>query len=117
MDGRSKTIAGNSYAQVFANDKYFAKPYPMDNKWKSNDASKQLCRDFGVQEQLTIDGSREHTCKGTTFMKTVRRYNTDFQIYETDLNNQNPAEGEIRELRKKWFRTMIRTKCPKQLWD
>ena len=26
-------------------------------------------------------------------------------------------EGAIRELRKKWFRTMIRTKYPKKLWE
>ena len=32
MDGRSKTIAGNMYAQVFANDKYFETPYPVDKK-------------------------------------------------------------------------------------
>ena len=28
MDRRGKTIAGNSYAQVFANEKYFAKLFP-----------------------------------------------------------------------------------------
>ena len=50
-------------------------------------------------------------------MKTVRYYNIDYQISESDLYNQNPAEGVIHELRKKWFRTMIRTKCTKQLWD
>ena len=50
-------------------------------------------------------------------MKTVRHYNIDYQISEPDFHNQNPAEGVIRILRKKWFRTMMRTKCPKQLWD
>ena len=50
-------------------------------------------------------------------MKTVSHYNIDYQISEPDFHNQNPDEGVIREFRKKWFRTMIRTKCPKQLWD
>ena len=50
-------------------------------------------------------------------MKTVRYYNIDYQISEPDLHDQNPAECVIRELRKKWFRTMIRTKCPNQLWS
>ena len=40
MDERSKTIARNRYAQVFANDKYFAKPYPMDKKGKASDVLK-----------------------------------------------------------------------------
>ena len=117
MYGGSKTIAGNRYAQVFANDKYFAKPYPMDKKGKASDVLKELCRDFRVPEHLTFDGSREQTCKGTTFMKTVSHYNIDNQLSEPDLHNQNPDEGIICELRKKWFRTMVRTKFPKQLWD
>ena len=77
MDRRSKTIAGNRYSQVFANDKYFSKPYPMDKKGKASDAFMEFCRDFGVTEHLTFGGSKEQTCKGTTFMKTVRHYNID----------------------------------------
>ena len=68
IDGRSKTIAGNMYAQVLANEKYFAKPYSMDNKGKSGDALKEFCRKFGVPEHLTFDGSKEQMCKGTTFI-------------------------------------------------
>ena len=45
-------------------------------------------------------------------MKTVIHYNIEYQTSETDLHNNKPAEGVIRELRKKWFITMIRTKCP-----
>ena len=40
MDGRSKMIDRNRYAQVFSNDKYFAKPYPMDKKRNSGDTLK-----------------------------------------------------------------------------
>ena len=49
-------------------------------------------------------------------MRTVRPYNIYYHISEPDLHNQNPAEGVICEWREKWFRTMIRTKFPKQLW-
>ena len=110
MGGKSKTIARNRYAQVFANDKYFAKPYPMDKKGKAGDALKEFCRDFGVPEHLNFDGPKEQTCKGKTFMKTVRHYNIDYHISKPDLHNQNPAEVVIHELSNKWFRTMIRTK-------
>ena len=58
MDERSKTIARNRYAQVFANDKYFAKPYPMDKKGKASDMLKEFCIYFGVLEHLTFDVSR-----------------------------------------------------------
>ena len=55
MDGRIKAISRNRYAKVFANDKYFAKNYPMDKKGKAGDALKKFCRDFGVQEHLNFD--------------------------------------------------------------
>ena len=89
----------------------------MDKKGKACDALKKFWRYFGVPEHLNFDGPEEQACKGTKFMKVVRHYNIDYQISEPDLHNQNPAEGVIRELRKKWFITMIRTKWPKQLWD
>ena len=50
-------------------------------------------------------------------MKTVKHYNIDHHILEPDLHNQNPAEGVIRKIRKKWYRTMVRRRVPKQLWD
>ena len=82
----------------------------MDKKGKAGDALKEFCIYIGVPEHLTFDGSKEQTCKGTKLMKKVRHYNIDYQISEPDLHNQNPAEGVICELRKKWFITMIRTK-------
>ena len=59
IDRRSMTIAGNRYAQVFANDKYFAKLYPKDKKGKAGDALKQICRYFEVPEKLTFDVFKE----------------------------------------------------------
>ena len=34
IDGRTKSLDGNRYAQIFANKQYFAKIYPMDSKGK-----------------------------------------------------------------------------------
>ena len=116
MDGRIKTIAVNRYAQVYSNDKYFSKPHPRDNKGKAGDTLKELCRDFGVPVHSNFDGSKKQTCKGTTFMQMVRHFNIDYQISEPELHNQNPAEVVTCELRKKWFRTMIRNNFPKKLW-
>ena len=46
-------------------------------------------------------------------MKQVRSHNINYHISEADLHNQNPVEGTIRELRRKWYRVMIRNKVPK----
>ena len=117
MDGRCKSLDGNRYAQVFANKSYFSRIYPMDSKSKAGDALRLFCQEFGVPEKLTFDGSREQTGKGTQFMKQVRRHDIDYHISEPDMHNQNPVEGVIRELRRKWYRIMIRKRVPKELWD
>ena len=117
MDGRSKSLEGNKYAQVFANKGYFSRIYPMNSKKNAGDALRLFCQEFGVPERLTFDGSKEQTMKGTEFMKQIRTHNIDFHISEADLHNQNFCEGVIRELRRKWYRTMIRQRVPRQFWD
>jgi len=117
MDGRCKSLDGNKYAQVFANKSYFSRIYPMDSKGKAGDALRLFCQEFGVPERLTFDGSREQTGKGTQFMKQIRRHDIDYHVTEPDQHNQNPVEGVIRELRRKWYRIMIRKRVPKELWD
>jgi len=117
VDGHTKSLDGNRYGQIFANKQYFSKIYPMDSKGKSGDALKVFCRKFGIPEHLTFDGSREQCCKGTEFMKQVRDNNIDHHVTEPDLHQQNPAEGVIREVRRKWYRVMIRKRVPRRLWD
>jgi hypothetical protein len=117
MDARCKSLDGNKYAQVFANKAYFSRVYPMDSKRKAGDALRLFCQEFGVPERLTFDGSKEQTCKGTMFMKQVRTHDIDHHIAEPDHHNQNPVEGCIRELRRRWYRIMIRQQVPEQFWD
>jgi hypothetical protein len=117
MDGRVKSKDGNRYAQVFANKNYFPAVYPMDTKKKAGDALKEFCKEFGVPEKLTFDGSKEQKSKGTTFMKEIKKNDIDYHIIEPERHNQNPAEGVIRELRRKWFRIMVKKRVPRRFWD
>ena len=50
-------------------------------------------------------------------MKTVRDNDINHTVIEPDMHNHNTAEGVIREIRKKWYRIMIRKQVPKELWD
>jgi hypothetical protein len=117
FDGRVKSKDGNRYAQVFANKKYFAAVYYMDSKGKTGDAFKEFCNEFGVPDKLTFDSSKEQTKGGTTFMKEICKHNVDYHIIEPERPNQNPAEGVIRELRKRWFRIMVKKRVPRKFWD
>ena len=79
----------------------------MDTKGKAGDALRTFCLDFGVPEKLTCDGSKEQIGKKTDFIKQVRRNDIKLHVIEPDRHNQNPCEGVIHEVRRKWFRTMI----------
>ena len=35
---------------------------------------------------------------------------------EREISKQNPAEGVIRELRKRWYQEVFRTYCPSKIW-
>ena len=50
-------------------------------------------------------------------MSQIRKHNVDFHISEKGYHNQNPLEGVIRELRRKWYRVMVRKQVPVKLYD
>ncbi len=117
MDGRVKSLDGNRYGQVFSNGNFFAEIYPMQRKADAGLALKTFVMELGVPEELTIDGSKEQNMPGTEFMKCCRRNDIKVTRTEPERPNQNPAEGVIREVRRRWFRTMIRKRVPRKLWD
>ena len=73
----------------------------MDNKGEAGEALKTFCKEFGVPEKLTFDGSKEQTKKGTGFMKQIRKHQIDYHISEPGRHNENPAKGVIHDLRRK----------------
>ena len=115
--GRVKSKDGNRYGQIFANESYFATIYPMDSKGKAGEALRTFCREFGVPEKLIVDGSKEHTERGTEFMKQVNSNGISLKISEPGMHNQSPAEGVVREVRRRWYRTMFKKRVPKIFWD
>jgi hypothetical protein len=50
-------------------------------------------------------------------MKNIRKYSINYHITEPYRPNHNFAEGVIREVRRKWFRVMVRKNVPQRLWD
>jgi hypothetical protein len=102
---------------MFSNGTFFAEIYPMAQKADAGQALKTFVMELGVPEQLTIDGSKEQTMPGTEFMKCCRRNDIKIQRAEPEQPNQNPAEGVIHEVRRRWFQTMIRKRVPRKLWD
>jgi hypothetical protein len=117
LDGRCKSLDGNRYAQIFATKDFFAVAYPIAKKASAGDSLRRFINEFGRPEKLTFDGSQEQCGRKTEFMSNVRKYSIDYHITEPYRPNHNFAEGVIREIRRKWFRVMVRKNVPQRLWD
>ena len=107
LDGRTKSLDDNRYAQVFANKQYLAKLYPIDIKGKTCDTLKVFCGEFGLPDHLTFDGLGKQNGKHIEFMTQTRKINIIHHTTEANLHQQNPAESVIREIHCKWYRIMI----------
>ena len=89
----------------------------MDKKSKAGDALRVFCAEFGIPEKLVHDGAKEMTGNKTEFQKQVSKFDIKSRQSEADMHNQSPAEGVVREVRRRWYRIMFRKKVPKVYWD
>ena len=89
----------------------------MDSKKKAGDSLRLFFQEFGVPERITFNVSKEKNNPGTEFMKQISTNSIDYHISEADLQNRNQSDIVIRELRRKWYRTRIRRRVPRELWD
>ena len=115
--GRCESLSMNTCAQIFANESYFAKAYPMQSKGMAGKALRQFIREYGIPERLTSDGSKEQTGPKTEFMQNVRKFEIQHHVSEPYRPQQNRAESVIREVRRRWYRQMTKRRVPKRLWD
>ena len=117
MTGTYKYLDRNSYAQVFSKNYLFTAAYPMEKKSLSDQGLREFIGDFGVMDRLVCNRSKEHTSKGTDFMKEVQKHRIDLHVTYSDIHNQSNVEGVIIEMCKEWLRVMLRKKVPQRLWD
>jgi hypothetical protein len=89
----------------------------MQKKSDAGHALKTFVSELGVPKERTIDGLKEQNMPGTDFVKCYRRNDIKVTRTEPEHPNHNPTEGVIREVRRRWFRTMIRKRVPRGLWD
>ena len=89
-----KSLKQNTCAQVFSHKIGFNATYPMESS--TGDSLGYSCRDFshdfGIPEHLTFDVYSAQVGRNTLFMKTVRKYDTQYHISSPRRPNENPAE-------------------------
>ena len=117
--GKVKSLRGNVGSQVFSHKCGFKACYPLQ-KIDGNsvgDSLTQFISDYGVPERLTFDGASVQTGPKTRFMDAIRRYEIKYHVSGPRRPNENPAEQGIHELKKRWYRLMLKKKVPPRLWD
>ena len=105
----------NRYAQVFGTSFGWSRAHPMKLKSEAHEALSLMFIRDGVPPRIIMDNSLEQT-KGK-FAKKMREADCHLRQVESHSQWSNAAEGVIRELKKGAGRKMVRTKCPKRLWD
>lgn len=117
MDARSTSIHGEMYCQIFGTKEFFVEAYPIARKADCYQALEGFVVRYGAPDLLIFDGSQEQGGRKTKFQALLRKYKITPKVTEPNRPNQNPAESVIRELCKKWYRTIFRTNCPQRLWS
>jgi hypothetical protein len=117
--GKVKSLRGNIGTQLFTHKCGFKASYPLQkiNGNSVGDALTQFISDYGVPERLTFDGASVQTGPKTRFMDAVRKYEIRYHVSAPRRPNENPAEQGIHELKKRWYRIMLKRKVPLRLWD
>lgn len=114
----TKSIHGHVASQVYSHKCGFNAVYNIRAATgeEIGFTARDFIHDFGAPEHLTSDGAMAQTGPNTLFTKTIRRAEIHHRVSAPRRPNENPAEGSIRELKKRLYRIMMKRKIPARLW-
>ena len=114
-----KSLTGNTCTQLFSHKCGFNAPYHMEraNGDCVGSALGDFIHEFGIPGNLTFDGALVQTGRKTLFQDNLRKYHIRWHVSQPYRPNENPAEGSIREVKKKYYRLKSKYNVPDRLWD
>ena len=114
-----KSLKGNIASQIYFHKCGFYSNYNIDrvNDEKIGPTLPRFISEYGIPEHLTMDGAGVQVGRHTKFMETIRRANIDYHISKPYRPDENPAEGGIRELKRRFYRLVIKHGIPMRVWD
>jgi len=116
---KKRSLTGNIGCQIFSHKSGFNVVYhiPKSNDEYIGNALKDFISDYGAPDRLTMDGAAVQVGRHTTFQKLLRDHGITKHISAPYSPNQNPAEGAIREVKKRWYRMQSKLGIPDRLTD
>ena len=116
--GKVRSLRGSIGLQLYYHKSGFNVSYPMQkvNGDHVGDTLTQFISDLGVPAHLTFDGASAQTGPKTRLMDAIRKYKIKYHVSAPRRPNKNPAELGIHEVKKHWYRIMLKKKVPVGLW-
>jgi hypothetical protein len=115
----TKSLRSNVETQIYTHKCGFNTAYHLTRA--SGDqvgySLSDFIHEYGAPEHLTFDGAAVQVGSGTRFKDNLQRAEIKHHVSAPRRPNENPAEGSIREVKKRWYRMMTKKNVPKRLWD
>jgi hypothetical protein len=105
----------NKAAQIFSTDFGFVRAFPMKKEKEAREALSLLFHRDGVPHAMVMDGAKAQV-EGE-FRRKLPDAGCHIKQTEPHTQSSNMGEGAVRELKKGAGRQMMRSGCPKRLWD
>ena len=112
---RTKSLRGNTCAQIFATAFHFVRAYPMKDKKHAHESLDDFFHEVGVPQVLVPDNAKELVLG--EFKKKCRRAQCPVHPIESYTPNANLAEHVARELLRHYTRVMTQKNPPEVVWD
>lgn len=111
----SKALGGYMCMQLFVGlYSRFTATYGMKTESDGPEALEDFIRQYGAPFVLRSDNAKMEI--GHAFTKICRKYNVKQTTTEPHHPQQNPAERQIQEVKKRTNMIMDRTGCPEEVW-
>jgi hypothetical protein len=105
----------NKAAQIFCTTFGFVRSFPLKKEKEAHEALSLLFHRDVVPNDMVMDGYKAQALG--EFRRKLRDAGCHIKQTEPHTQSSNMGEGAVRELKKGVGRQMLRSGCPKQLWD
>jgi hypothetical protein len=116
---KAKSLHGNIASQIYFHKSGFAACYhvPKVDDERIGPTLPNFIDEYGIPEELTVDGAAVQIGQHTKFMDAIKRNQINYHVSHPRRPNENPAEGGIREIKRRFYRMISKHSIPMRLWD
>ena len=113
--GKVKSLLGSKVAMVYSTPFHWTRVDPITRRAESHNTLDSLFRNVGIPSAMVSDNAKEFVTG--KFEAKLSRVHCPSKPVEAYTPNQNRCEDAIRELKRAYRRTMMKTNSPEVLWD